>query len=76
VDAKNAGLRIIAPKQMDVEVDLPFETQEDLNKIFQDMEVNPVEDWTFEFYTKNHIRIWERMFNNKYGTKAQRKNKS
>lgn len=59
VDAKNAGLRIIAPPQEDVEVEYPFVTQEKLNKIFQEMEVNPVEDWTWEKYTKDHIKIWE-----------------
>jgi hypothetical protein len=63
VDAKNAGLRIIAPKQTDVEVDIPFETQEELNKIFNDMEINPVESWTWENYTKKHIKIWESMHN-------------
>jgi hypothetical protein len=63
VDAKNAGLRIIAPPQTDVEVDIPWQTQEELNKIFQDMEINPVEKWTWENYTKNHIKIWENMHN-------------
>jgi hypothetical protein len=61
IDAKNAGLRIIAPPQTDVEVDIPWKTQEELNKIFQDIEINPVEDWTWENYTKQHIKIWEKL---------------
>ncbi len=62
VDAKNAGLRIIAPPQTDVEVDIPWQTQEELNKIFQDMEINEVEGWTWERYTKNHLKIWNKMY--------------
>jgi hypothetical protein len=65
VDAKNSALRIIAPVQEDVEVDIPFETQAELNKIFRKMEDNPVEDWTWEKYTKQHIEIWKEMMNKK-----------
>jgi hypothetical protein len=61
VDAKNAGLRIIAPHQTDIEVEYPWKTQDELNKIFQDMEVNPVEDWIWENYTKQHIKIWKKL---------------
>jgi len=62
VDAKNAGLRIIAPKQDDVEVDIVFETQGDLNRIFKEIAENQVENWTWENYTKQHVSIWEEMF--------------
>lgn len=61
IDAKNAGLRIIAPKQDDIEVEIPFDTQKELNKIFTDMEINPVEDWTWENYTKQHVKIWKKL---------------
>ena len=61
VDAKNAGLRIIAPQQTDVQVEYPFETQKDLDKIFEEMVENPVEDWTWESYTKKHLEIWRNM---------------
>ena len=62
VDAKNAGLRIIAPKQEDVEVDIPFKTQEELNEIFRKIAVNPVEGWTWDNYTQQHIDIWNEIY--------------
>jgi hypothetical protein len=61
IDAKNAHVRIIAPPQEDIEVDLPFNNQKELNKIFEDMIDNPVESWTWENYVKKHIKIWERI---------------
>lgn len=61
LDAKNAGLRIIAPPQEELEVELPFESQEELNKIFSKIEENPVEDWTWEKYAKEHLKIWEKL---------------
>jgi len=61
VDAKNAGLRIISPVVDEVEVDIPWKTQKELNKIFADMDENPVEDWTWENYTKSHLKIWKKM---------------
>lgn len=67
VDAKNAGLRIIAPEQEDVKVDIPFKTQAELNEIFKNIGENQVEDWTWERYTLSHCVIWNEMYNNKYG---------
>jgi len=61
VDAKNAGLRIISPTVDEVEVDIPWKTQKELNKIFTDMDVNEVENWTWENYAKNHVKIWKKM---------------
>lgn len=61
IDAKNAALRIIAPKQTDIEVEYPWETQAELNEIFRKLTENPVEDWTWENYTKQHVAIWESM---------------
>lgn len=65
IDAKNAGLRIISPKVDEVEVDIPWKTQAELNKIFNDMDKNPVKDWTWENYTKSHVRIWKKMLKKK-----------
>jgi hypothetical protein len=59
IDAKQAGLRIIAPPQKDLEVELPFNNQAELNKIFANIAVNPVEDWTWENYVKKHLKIWK-----------------
>jgi hypothetical protein len=61
IDAKNAHIRIIAPPQEDIEVDLPFNNQKELNKIFEDMIDNPVKDWTWENYVKAHLKIWEKL---------------
>ena len=61
VDAKNAGLRIIAPPQNGLEVELPFNNQKELNQIFADMSDNPVRTWTWENYAKQHIKIWEKL---------------
>lgn len=59
IDAKQAGIKVIAPPQYDIEVDYPFNNQEELNEIFQKLWTNPVEDWTWENYVKNHIKIWQ-----------------
>jgi hypothetical protein len=60
IDAKHCHVKVIAPPQEDIKIDLPFNNQKELNKIFEDMIVNPVEDWTWENYCKNHIKIWEK----------------
>jgi len=65
VDAKNAALRIIAPKQEHVTVELPWNTQEELNKIFKDIAYNQVEDWNWENYTRQHVTIWREMIENR-----------
>jgi hypothetical protein len=61
IDAKNAGLRIIAPPQEDIEVEYPFKDQKELNYIFSQMEENPVETWTWDNYVKNHLKIWSKL---------------
>lgn len=76
IDAKNAGLSIIAPHQEDIEVEFPWETQEELNKIFEELAYNSVEDWTWENYTKKHIDIWEEMYKSSLkSSKEQRRKK-
>lgn len=59
IDAKQAGLRIIAPPQDDLEVEYPFRSQEELNQIFKKMAENPVRTWTWEKYAENHLNIWK-----------------
>ncbi len=61
VDAKNAGLRIISRPNPDLEIELPFNNQKELNKIFADFEDNPVKDWTWENYARKHIEIWSKL---------------
>ena len=64
LDAKNAGLKIIAPNvgyNIDVGVDYPFHTQEELNEIFKKLSVNPVEDWTWKLFAKKHLDIWKKL---------------
>lgn len=62
IDAKQAALRIIAPKVSELEVDMPWSTQEELNAIFAKLEENPVEDWTWKNYTLAHTKIWEDLY--------------
>lgn len=64
LDAKNAGLKLIAPNvgfNKDIGIEYPFETQEELNKIFEDLSVNPVEDWTWKRYCKEHVKLWKKL---------------
>jgi hypothetical protein len=59
IDAKQARLRVIAPPRKELEIDLPFLCQADLNRIFEKMEENEVKDWTWENFTKKHLEIWK-----------------
>ncbi len=64
LDAKNAGLKIIAPNigfNIDVGVDYPFKNQEELNEIFKKLSINPVEDWTWKKYAREHLKIWRKL---------------
>jgi len=61
IDAKQAGLRIIAPPQEDIEVEYPFKDQKELNYIFSQITENPVEEWTWENYAKAHLDIWKKL---------------
>lgn len=63
LDAKNAGLRIIAPAQEELEVEHPFETQEELNEIFKKIGENPVATWTWDKYASDHLKIWKDLYN-------------
>lgn len=62
IDAKQAGLRIIAPPQEELSVDYPFVTQKDLNRIFKQMVANEVAGWTWEQFAKNHINVWTKLY--------------
>lgn len=64
LDATQAGVRTIAPLvgfHKEIGIDYPFDTQEELNAIFKKIGHNPVEDWTFENYAKNHVKVWEKL---------------
>ena len=63
LDAKQAGLKIIAPNMgfnIDVGVDYPFDSQKELNDTFKLLSINSVEDWTWSKYAKEHIKIWKK----------------
>lgn len=59
IDAKQAGLRVIAPPQKDLTVELPFIGQADLNGIFEKMLDNEVKNWTWTNFAKTHEKIWK-----------------
>lgn len=62
LDAKNAGLKLIAPNvgfNIDIGIDYPFETQEELNTIFAELNYNEVKDWTWAGYVAEHLKIWK-----------------
>jgi hypothetical protein len=62
LDAKNAGLKLIIPPvgfNIDIGIEYPWSTQEELNNIFKDLAVNPVEDWTWNKYVQQHLNIWK-----------------
>lgn len=64
LDAVNAGLRVIAPLQgfhIDIGIEYPFDTQEELNAVFKKLAENRVEDWTWERYAKEHLEIWNKL---------------
>ncbi len=61
IDAKNAGLRVIAPPREELAIDLPFTCQADLNQIFAAMVKNEVKDWTWANFVLNHTKVWEKL---------------
>jgi len=67
LDAKNAGLKLIAPDtgfNIDIGIDYPFETQEELNEIFAKLNYNPVSRWTWDTYVEQHLNIWKKLKKN------------
>ncbi len=64
LDAKNAGLKIIAPNvgfNIDIGVDYPFHTQKELNIVFKKLNPNPVEGWTWKKYCEEHIKQFKKL---------------
>lgn len=64
VDAKRAGLKVISTPQgfhIELGLDYPFMTQEELNKIFLEIQTPALQNWTWEQYTKNHVKLWEQL---------------
>lgn len=61
LDSANAGVKTIATNQgfhKDIGIDYAFDTQEELNEIFKNLNKNPVENWTWENYAKNHLKLF------------------
>lgn len=68
LDAKNAGLKLIAPNvgfNIDIGVDYPFDSQQELNEIFKNLNPNPVKHLTWSLYTENHLKIWRELYEKK-----------
>lgn len=64
LDAMNARVKTIAPLDgfhHHTGVDYPFTTQEELNAIFTVLQKPPLENFTWERYTKEHVKIWEEL---------------
>jgi len=64
LDAKNAGLKLIGTNQgfnKDIGIDYPFDTQEELNAIFKNLNQNPVKDWTWKKHVEEHKNIWKNL---------------
>lgn len=66
LDAKNAGLKIIAPNvgfHKEIGVDYPFDTIQELIKIFTNGSLthNPVKNWTWDRYVKQHLDLWKNL---------------
>jgi len=64
VDAKLAGLKTIATPQgfhIELGLDHPFMTQEELNAIFLEIQKPKLPEWTWESYTKKHVALWQKL---------------
>jgi hypothetical protein len=64
LDAKNAGLKLIATNQgfhKEIGIDYPFDTQAELNAIFKKLNPNPVKDWTWRKHVDEHIKLWQKL---------------
>lgn len=64
LDAKNAGVKLIVPPagfDIDLGIEHPWTTQEELNTIFKQLEFNPVEDWTWSNYVQQHLNLWKQL---------------
>jgi hypothetical protein len=64
LDACNAGVKTIAPKQPlneDIGIDFEFNGIYDLIAIFNKITENRVSHLTWEYYAKKHLEIWEKL---------------
>jgi hypothetical protein len=64
LDAVNAGLKTISTPQgyhLDIGLDYTFDTQTQLNKVFEELSWNRVKDWTWKNYAKQHLKIWKQL---------------
>lgn len=63
LDSVNSGLKTIAPNtgfHKDIGIDYPFDTQEELNSIFANLNGNRVKDLTWNRYAKEHLEIFNK----------------
>lgn len=68
IEAINAGLKVITTPvgfHNHLPLDYSFTTQEELNAIFKKLAINPVENMTWEKYTREHLNIWKKLYDNK-----------
>lgn len=66
LDAAQAGLKTISTPQgfhLDIGLDYYFDTQEELNEIFNKLNKNPVENWGWEEYCQKHLDLWKTLLN-------------
>lgn len=70
LDAKQEGLPVIAPNigfHKDIGIDYPFDTQEELDKVFEELtekiNKNTVSELTWDKYFDKHLEIWKKLLN-------------
>jgi hypothetical protein len=64
LDATQAGVKTIAPLQgfhHEIGINYPFDTEEELQKIFDKLAYNPVSHLTWEKYTAEHLKLWQNL---------------
>lgn len=64
LDAAQVGMKTIAPNigyHIPLNIDYPFSDKKDLFLIFSALAKNPVWDWTWKKYAKEHQKIWEKL---------------
>ncbi len=64
IDAKRAGLRIVVTPQgfhRELGIDHSFQTQDELNAIFLELQKPKLPEWTWKNYTAHHVRLWKEL---------------
>lgn len=63
LDSAYAGVKTIAPNtgfHKELGIDYPFDTQEELNAIFEKLSVRKAEGWTWSNYAQKHLDIFKK----------------